>query len=96
MKPSELLSDKTKWTKWVSARSATQKAVEPDDEKAVCWCVIGAINKCYGYGSEYNRAIGALRDIIRKKYGLFGIASWQDLRDTTFEQVKEVLKEAGE
>lgn len=42
-----LLSDPSKWTRRIVARDAQGDGVEPDDQAAVCWCLSGALERCY-------------------------------------------------
>lgn len=39
----DLIADPARWTQYASARDAEGKYVECDDEKAVCWCAMGAL-----------------------------------------------------
>lgn len=41
----DLLSDKSHWTQYVSARDAKGKQVEAQSNKACAWCLIGAFRK---------------------------------------------------
>ena len=43
----DLLKDPSKWIKGTFARSKGGFEVGPRSPKAVCWCLRGAISKCY-------------------------------------------------
>ena len=47
MKVRELLSDKSKWTQGTFARDKDGFEVNSRSRYAVCWCLMGAVNKCY-------------------------------------------------
>jgi hypothetical protein len=49
MKMYELLADPAHWTKGAMARTGPNGifSVEPDDPAATCWCLDGAVVKCY-------------------------------------------------
>ena len=47
MKVHELLSDPSKWTKGVMARSSDGDVVDPGSVLATCFCLLGAIAVCY-------------------------------------------------
>jgi len=44
----ELLTDETKWTQSAYARLASGEPCSSVHPEAVCWCLIGAVNRCYG------------------------------------------------
>jgi hypothetical protein len=47
MKVKELLSDKARWTQHVNARDKRFNPCTVESERAVSWCLLGAIDKCY-------------------------------------------------
>ncbi len=48
MKLSQLLSDKSKWTKGCSARNENNQPVHLYSPDATCWCLAGAVFKVTG------------------------------------------------
>ncbi len=49
----DLLQDPSHWTQGTFAKSQSGKEVNPKSPIAVCWCLRGAIAKCYtGFESE--------------------------------------------
>jgi hypothetical protein len=61
MKPSELLADPVSWTKETLARDVEGKPCESDSIKAVCWCLVGAVERCYGvYSIDSTAVIGRI------------------------------------
>ena len=47
MKAYELLADAKNWTRGTNARDAQGNEVSSLSEDAVCWCIYGAVTKCY-------------------------------------------------
>lgn len=93
MKMHELLSDPSKWTQGAVARDYKGKPVYPDHEEAVCWCPVGAAQKCY---PEYQQALEVGDRIRERIYGeprQFGLPQWNDAPGRTFEEVRQVLLE---
>ena len=93
MKAYELLSDPGKWTQGAGARSGNGGVVLGSDVTAVCWCVIGAIGKCYPSNAE---SLAAMHKVWLElnKNGFDGIANWNDDPGRTYEEVVEVLRKA--
>ena len=84
MKIKELLSDKTKWTRLTRARDVHRRPVSSLSDEAVCWCLEGAVIKCYDYDRN---------DIIFKKIwteiGKPAIGFWNDSH--SFKEVKALV-----
>ncbi len=101
MKLRELLTDKSKWTKHTLARNTKGSPVHPLSDEAVCWCLVGAMQKCYSIDSSVAAIVNndvsvELREAIKRKYGHMYISTvlgFNDTQETTFEQVKEILNE---
>lgn len=58
MKPSELLAKPESWTQGCRARDMSGKQVLPYDPCAVSFCIIGALQRCYGNQSVYLSSTG--------------------------------------
>jgi hypothetical protein len=95
MKAWELLSDKSKWTKSTFARDSKGESVQAWGEDAVCWCTLGAIQRCYRQSreglSKAREVAGRLEQAASVQH--FGgiIAHWNDA--ATYEEVVALLKE---
>ena len=83
MKAYELLSDESKWTKCGIARDMYGNVCPARSTEAICWCAVGAVEKCYD-DKEYSINIGRL---YMESDG--NIGRWND--STTFEEVKAML-----
>jgi hypothetical protein len=94
MKPSELLSDESKWTKGAIARDNGQPCPFNIGE---CWCAIGAALYCDIDEVERARLDEVAKALFPDRViGIFAmVANFNDHPDTTFEDVRRVLIEAG-
>ena len=98
MKPSELLSDPSKWTQGYYARDAKgdlQPARSPD---ATCFCIFGALLRCYERPGERSQKVA---QVILKRFPQrvahqdSVLPGFNDHKDTKYEEVISVLQEAG-
>lgn len=85
MKAYELLDTEDKWRQGWFASDKNGKDVNSRNENAVKWCVVGAINRCYGGGSE---EFYKLAQNIRQNP-----ANWNDNLRRTYKEVYDKLKE---
>ena len=91
----DLLSDETRWCRGTFARNKDGYPVASDHADAVSWCLVGAVNKCYGVSSiSSGAAIGKLMDLSYRR-SASGISSFNDAAGRTHAQILEVVKEAG-
>jgi hypothetical protein len=88
MKAWELLSRPGAWTQGSFARDVEGEPGMSLDEDVVCWCAVGAINKCYE-GQAWCRE-AALKSLMRR---VGNIAQWNDRSYRTKEEVVALLKE---
>ncbi|PYQ25648.1 MAG: hypothetical protein DMF56_27015 [Acidobacteria bacterium] len=102
MKISELLTDASKWTQRTYARDEFGDDVAATDPKAVSWCLVGALVKCYAAGPDSVPAEQALRAAWarwstehEKNPTASTLTGWNDAFGRTFEEVKQLVEEAG-
>jgi hypothetical protein len=96
MKVKELFSDISKWTQLVAARDSKGRCCNPTGCEAVCYCLDGAIAKCYIHdASSHEQVIQLVRDKIPMKqiHPHFRISHWNDEPTTTFADVKRLVEE---
>lgn len=93
MKVRELLSSPEKWTKRAFARSENNIRVHSLSERAVCWCLMGGIVKCYNDPIEKQLVINKVCAVIFPKAN--SIAEWNDASERTFKEVKQLVEELG-
>lgn len=86
MKIKELLSDPSKWTQQFYAKNHFDRSVKSNSTDAVCWCLQGAVKKCYP--PENHQLI---YDKIIAEVGL-EICGWNDNSTRTFEDVKKLVE----
>jgi hypothetical protein len=89
MKVRELLCDESKWTQYANARDGYGLQTSADSPDAVCWCLSGAIDKCYGdcYGNNHRIWILVLDNLP----SAYGIGYWNDTH--SYEDVKKLVDE---
>jgi hypothetical protein len=93
MKAYELLSDKTKWCQHVYSEDSKGEYVPPEAPDAACWCIKGAIHRCYpDFEEDYDNPIfQKLVDNVPPCNVICPVANFNDSPSTTFEQVRELL-----
>lgn len=98
MKAYELF-ESYQWNQGEYALGENGNSVSPDNERAVSFCVIGALTRCYRKLSErfeaYERLASHIPDECRK-YVTSGsaIVKWNDRQSRTKEEVVEMLRKA--
>lgn len=86
----ELLSDPKRWTKRVTARDKDGNPTPSGYPDAVCWCLVGAILKCYP--DRIGEIVNKVNQVILSK----GHRNLVNFNDTaTHEDVLEVAREAN-
>ena len=85
MKIRELLTDESKWTKWKIAIDISGNIVLPDDPTAVCWCLSGAITKCYTEWFDRLRIKSIVQTAINDEY----VTIFNDTHE--FEDIKRLV-----
>lgn len=85
------------WTKEALARNAEGKTVEPEDDDATCWCLMGATDRAAADGGSPWQVAYQARDIFRQSMGgeLFCIPDWNDAPERTQDEVVAKLREAA-
>lgn len=91
MKPSELLSDPSKWCQHDEARKSNGDVALARDPEACQWCAVGAMRLCYPDSGERYEAIEKFRSVT----GAANITDWNDSPYRTFDQVRGAFIRAG-
>jgi hypothetical protein len=89
----ELFTDESRWTKDAFARNAKGKARGPLEPDAVRWCLMGALDFCYGPKSRQQATLR--RKIETSPSYHTGIAQFNDSTETTFADIRKVIEEAN-
>lgn len=85
MKIRELLSDESKWTQKHLARDADSNPVIPQDDTAVSFCLMGAMDRCYPHNRDNHRVY---RKVARE---VEQVGTWNDAPDRTFADVQALV-----
>ncbi len=89
MTVAELLEKPEAWTQGASAKNSDGMRTGVSAESAVCWCVLGAIWKCYVYDSLSEK----MRDKLAELVG--DIVKFNDAPGRTHAEVLEAVRKAG-
>ncbi len=90
MKLSELFSNESCWTQETFARTADGTRVAPKNPDAICWCLRGGIEKCYGHS---NHEANTVHDMIHRLLGIHNITYWNDHSERIFKDIKDLVTE---
>ena len=93
MKMHELLVYRRHWTQGTLAREVDGTPCTYRSESACCWCLTGALRKCYPVFWGAALVEQTLLKYISKNYVAMDIAGWNDDPSRTFDQVREMLVE---
>lgn len=87
MKVRELLDVESKWTAHAFARDSKHRSIHEDRSEAVCWCLTGAINKCYSPEEcqDIKAKVRAALDV--------DIIWWNDAPNRIFEDIRKLIME---
>lgn len=91
MKAHELLNTPEKWTKGAFAKDHTGCNVNYNSALAICFCLGGAINRCYNNPEDVfvnANKIGKFLNLPNLK-----LTEWNDAPERTYEEVITILKE---
>lgn len=93
MKIHELLRKPESWTQGFSARDSDGCPRTSHSKEAVCWCLSGAIRKCYGSNSWLivNKLVQALNPTGNEFN--YSIVLWNDAAERTHAQVLKLVRE---
>lgn len=93
MKVWQLLDSPEKWTQREYARASDGRAIFAESPYACRWCILGAIQKCYGTGEEALQAREKIDvyNITKGKHWLISI--WNDAPATTWQEIYDTCKE---
>lgn len=97
MKIFELFSNSPKtWTQNNFAQDSAGRGVASTDDKAISWCLMGAIIKCYPeitHFQERKETIVRILEKLKLSREMSNLIYWNDSPNTTFEMVYNVVKE---
>lgn len=85
----ELLSQSKHWTQNWYAKDAKGFACAPSDNDAICWCLVGALERIVGDGDHANPLLRWLR--MELPAGEMSVSKWNDKRGRTHAEVLDLL-----
>lgn len=85
-----LLRYEERWTQNTSARNVEKESVLPDSPNAICWCLTGAIYKCYPNSDERY----LINQMVYKELGQLP-HNWNDDVNRTHDEVLELVTKLG-
>lgn len=88
-----LFRTRRQWTKGAWSLDKNGYSTGARQKDAVCWCLDGAIEKCYS-NRDCLRVVNRIDDYLRKQLGAryYGIPIWNDKRGRTFAHVKALVR----
>lgn len=92
MKIKELLANPRAWTKGVLARDSYGVGIAPRRPDAKCWCLMGALIRCYDVDSERHEALQKMMNLVFSRSGMT-LTQFNDR--STHEQVARMLEEVN-
>jgi hypothetical protein len=94
MKLKELLSSPDKWIQGHYALDAEGDVIDAQDPDAVCFCLQGAIRRCYNDGKEPYRFTDEYKGVKSRILHEIGepITTWNDAPERTFEDIKQLVE----
>ena len=93
MKAYELLKNNSAWCQHALAKTKTGKRTSPHSKTATSWCLMGAVEKCYGRAYSLHKE--AALEAIRNHLGIWDCAMWNDEPHRTFKEVRALLKKVN-
>lgn len=100
-----LFKDKSCFVKRVFARNANGVEVNPTEESAVCWCLIGAIQRIVPADMENQERYDALRASLEKavpadaslmddEHDINPLVHFNDAPETTYDHIIDLIQQA--
>jgi len=97
----DLLCAPTSWTTGSFARDQKGEPVDLHNPLATSWCLVGAICRVYGTGTEANTAVTRCIDMISpldahsdSEYRA-ALVAWNDAQTRSHQDIVELLEKAG-
>ena len=88
----DLLCDRSRWTKGIYAKDCNGLQVHPCDDKAIAWCLSGALTRIYPLGMT-NEDMVVIYRWLQENCGHKSIGTFND--SATHNQILKFLSETG-
>jgi len=87
----KLFSKKKNWTQEAYARNAKGDIVTPLSKDAVCWCLMGAMQKCYPSAKKRFRVLDRIKSLLPGGR----MVCFNDRQDQTIKGIRRLVKQAN-
>mgnify|MGYP001417778115 CR=1 FL=1 len=87
----EFFDSPERWTQGAYAKNADGEPCNSLDDKAVCFCLLGAINYVYGDA----RSTQIVKKLKNADITINRVGPWNDSQDRTFDEIVDLCKRAG-
>jgi hypothetical protein len=100
MKLLQLLNTSKRWCKGYLAKTENGIPTMPNNSDAVKWCLIGAVQKCYG-DHRCENVEEKIKEAIRSEFPKITFSDWNTIVEfnnaptTSFRKLRRVLKKAN-
>ena len=93
----KLFSDASRWIKGAIARRSRRSTADicARSREATCWCLLGAIEKCYRTPGQQKIIRNAITRELEAKGYHGGIANWNDAQERRIGEVQELVERLG-
>lgn len=88
LKIKELISEPSKWTQHVIAKDSKGERVTAHDQSATCFCLYGALRRCYSSNTRLETEIWSRLVNIAPNRDPIG---WNDAPERTHSEVLELV-----
>lgn len=92
MKPSDLLTDESRWCQRTAARDERGDPIDPSVDAARL-CLIGAMRVAAETSVEYYRNYEAVCRVLHRRGHIGSVSGWNDQYSRSFQEVRAVLLE---
>ncbi len=95
MKVSDLLTDASRWTQGAYGRDTNGAPMSIESPLAVCWCLVGALWRCYRTDVQGSSSDVIANDAERRvttRIGVMSMMAWNDAPDRTFADVHALIE----
>ncbi len=94
MKAHEVLCDESNWAQGSDAVNSDGRACDVEGREACRFCLAGALIRAYGIRSDPNTNMEQYSEMCARVRGRVGdITTWNDNRNRTFSEVRNLLLE---
>lgn len=91
-----LFRKEDRWIQRDMAIDAQRRSVDVSDPEAVCFCLAGALTRCYPDSTARQKAIRKISRVLARTFNWHGgIIGWNDESVRTITDIRKVVRLAG-